>query len=77
MTVQELINKLQQFDPTLPVVLSGYEGGVYTLHGKLIRQVLVAEDVNSEWYYGPHEIVYAEFNDDYPNHKKFQGLIIT
>jgi hypothetical protein len=77
MTIEQLIKILQQHDPKLPVLLSGYEGGVYEPHGKLIRQVLVAKDVNEEWYYGPHEIVYPEFNNDYPNHEKFQGLIIT
>lgn len=74
MTVQELINKLQQFDPTLPVVINGYEGGVYL--PKDLREITMAENVNNAWYYGPHEIVWPELMD-YPTHKKFNGVYIS
>ena len=73
MTVQELINKLQQFDPTLPIVLSGYEGGVYL--PEHVNIVLMAENVNDAWYYGPHEIVWPDINE-FTDYKKFHGVYI-
>lgn len=54
MTVGELIAKLQTFDPALPVMVDGYEGGV--------DYPRIAEEVNSvvlnqqtDWFYGRHE----------------------
>lgn len=61
MTIQDLIDKLQQFDPALKVVLTGYEGGCYFLYNA--RQVNIALDVNTDWYYGPHEVIPE--NDEY------------
>lgn len=76
MTIEELINQLKQYDPKLPVLLAGYEGGVYQPHGKSTRQVTIAINVNDQWYYGPHEIV---FDDDelYPGNQRTQGVLIT
>lgn len=76
MTVEELINELKQYDPKLPILLSGYEGGVYEAHGECTRQVLVALDVNNEWFYGPHEIVQESDADLYPTHKRTKGVYI-
>ena len=73
MTIEELINQLKQYDPKLPVMLSGYEGGLYEANGT--NKVTVAKGVNQEWYYGPHEIVHPLI-DDYPKHEKFQGVYI-
>lgn len=53
MTVKELIEKLQTLDPDLMVFTNGYESGY--------NDVVVSEvtnfklNVNTEWYYGPHE----------------------
>ena len=74
MTVEQLINELKQFDPKLPIVLKGYEGGVYDGPNTL-SVVVVAVNANNpdEWWYGPHEIVWDdEMPAQYPNHK---GLV--
>ena len=73
MTIQELINQLQQYDPKLPVMLSGYEGGVY--QANRVRQVVFAANVNDAWYYGPHEIITDP--SDYPGYKQQQGVYLT
>ena len=52
MTVGELISELQNFDPSHPVVVDGYEGG-YSDATFLYTIKLVA-NVNQEDYYGPH-----------------------
>jgi len=53
MTVAELIVKLQKLDPSLRVVGPGYEGGYYDV--KVFEPFEIALNVNTEWYYGPHE----------------------
>jgi hypothetical protein len=61
MTVAELINALQSFDPKLRVVTrGGYEGGYEDAAEP--NQLYIALNVHapSQWYYGPHEDV-----DDY------------
>ncbi len=55
MKVIELVQRLQQFDPEMVVVLSGYEGGYNTVSGLVEPRVFV-EGVNAAWYYGPHEL---------------------
>ena len=73
MTIEQLIQQLQQHDPKLPVFLSGYEGGLYQANG--VNVVTVAKNVNSEWYYGPHEIIHPLI-DDYPHHEKLKGVYL-
>lgn len=73
MTIEELIKHLEHYDPKLPVMLSGYEGGVYQL-GK-VRKITFATNVNDAWYYGPHEIVTDP--GDYPGYKQQQGVYLT
>ena len=54
MTVAELIAELKNHDPTIRVVISGYEGGVSDV--TFVESLTVALDVNKEtWYYGDHE----------------------
>lgn len=53
MLVEELIQQLQTYDPKLPVIGSGYEGGYIDL--KHVGFQKIALNVNSAWYYGPHE----------------------
>lgn len=53
MTVKELIQQLQQLDPNLHVFTRGYEGGYCDINGFESKEV--ALDVNTAWYYGPHE----------------------
>ena len=54
MIVKDLIDQLQTLDPELLVLGDGYEGGLKEL--KHVRVVEIALNVNSEWYYGPHEL---------------------
>lgn len=54
MKVIDLITLLSQMPSEVDVVLKGYEGGVDdVVNVKLVR---IKKDVNSEWYYGKHEI---------------------
>ena len=53
MTVGELIAKLQTFDPALPVMVDGYEGGVD--YPVAVDQTEVRLNVNEQDYYGAHE----------------------
>ena len=55
MKVKYLIEKLQRYDPEQMVVVSGYEGGVNACG--FCREKFIKLGVNTEWYYGNHEIV--------------------
>ena len=57
MTVQQLIDQLQQLDPNLRVFTKGYEGGYEDAHFRGTIQDFQL-DRNKEWYYGPHEKVH-------------------
>jgi len=59
MKVKELIEKLQLCDPSLMVIVSGYEGGVD--EAKQAGQVRVKLNAHNEWYYGKHEV--ADYDD--------------
>lgn len=53
MTVGELISELQNFNPSHPVVVDGYEGGYSdTTH---IKSIELVANVNEPDYYGPHD----------------------
>lgn len=60
MTVKELIEQLQQLDPDIHVMTSGYEGGYRDVYykGGLMEMAL---NVHTEWYYGPHEDPYDTY----------------
>ena len=73
MKVKELIEKLQGFDPELMVVRPGYEGGVTELQSA--TEVLLALNVNEEWYYGEHDTV--KDTTDWPEHQHAQGVKLT
>lgn len=47
----ELILKLREFDPALPVVVGGYEAGVDALSGSQVTEVLIEqpEDEPNPW----------------------------
>jgi len=55
MKVKELIETLSQMDPELMVVVAGYEGGVDEMDKYELCDVEL--NVNTEWYYGKHEIL--------------------
>ena len=56
MTVQELINQLQNLDPTLEVYVNGYEGGYDDISKtepvRVCKGFYLADEC---WYYGDHE----------------------
>ena len=62
MTVEELINALQQFDPKLRVIMRGYEGGLDDIGS--LQGVQAALNVHDAWYYGKHELADASFISD-------------
>jgi hypothetical protein len=55
MKVKELIELLSQMDPELMVVVAGYEGGVDEMDK--FEMCDIELNVNTEWYYGKHEIL--------------------
>ena len=74
MTVIELIEKLKTVeDPNTKVFVKGYQGGLddATFDTKLHNILL---NVNSEWYYGKHELTY---NNNSDTHKIIGGIIIS
>jgi hypothetical protein len=75
-TVEQLIEQLKQHDPQLPVILSGYEGGVYCGPNE-INTVTIALNVHDpdDWWYGPHELVYEGFME-YEGAKKITALYL-
>lgn len=62
MTVEELINALQQYDPKLRVIMRGYEGGMDDIGS--LQDLQIALNVHDAWYYGKHELADAGFIKD-------------
>ena len=58
MKVKELIELLSQMNPELLVVVAGYEGGVDEMDK--FEMCDIELNVNTEWYYGKHEILEKE-----------------
>ena len=55
MKVKKLIELLSQMNPELMVVVAGYEGGVDEIDK--FEMCDIELNVNTEWYYGKHEIL--------------------
>ena len=55
MKVKKLIELLSQMNPELMVVIGGYEGGVDEIDK--FEMCDIELNVNTEWYYGKHEIL--------------------
>ena len=53
MTIAELIQKLSEYDPNLPVVIKGYEGGYNDL--TITEEICLELNVNTKNWYGAHE----------------------
>lgn len=70
MTVQELIDRLKLFDPKLRIVTNGYEGGYTEID--TLDKLRIALDVNTEWYYGKHELA-----DDYSVRDKLKEYTVV
>jgi len=54
MTVQELIDELQNYPKDMMVVVDGYEGGLNDLTG--LEPIKVNLNANTEWYYGTYSL---------------------
>jgi hypothetical protein len=67
MTNKELQKLLSKYPDDIIVVCSGYEGGIMEIDG-IPEQIDIVKDINTEWYYGPHESVNND--EDYPNDKE-------
>ena len=65
MTVAELINVLRRYDPDLPVLVDGYEGGYEDLLEGLIRVQSVVLDVLKEGHEAFHYL--GKHGDPYPD----------
>ena len=75
MTVQELINQLQQLDPNLRIFKDGYEGA-YNDVQTVSAEVEMALDVHSEWWYGNHELVDDIDKEELEGKTIVKGIII-
>lgn len=64
MKVFDLILALQALPPDLIVVAPGYEGGYREV--KAPWTVMLKLNVNTEWYYGPHEEAQEEHPTNIP-----------
>ena len=53
MTVQELIDKLQNHPPEMRVIIHGYEGGYHDVDH--LEDTPIRLNVHDQWYYGPHD----------------------
>ena len=75
MTVQELINQLQQLDPNLRIFKDGYEGA-YNDINNISTEVEMVLDVHSEWWYGNHERVEDLDKEQLEGKTIVKGIII-
>lgn len=61
MNVKQLIEKLQDLPQDSIVVVRGYEGGVDEITEISVSKV--ALNINSEWYYGKHELICGDYDE--------------
>ena len=73
MKVKDLIVQLQALDPEMLVLAPGYEGGLKEVEH--VRVTEVALNVNTEWYYGPHEE--PDEPDDFKGFDRAKGFLIS
>lgn len=73
MKVKDLIAQLQTLDPEMLVLAPGYEGGLKEVEH--VRVTEVALNVNTEWYYGPHEEPHGL--DEYKGFDRAKGVLIS
>ena len=73
MTIKELIEKLSELDPELHVFVPGYEGGYHYV--TISEPDKFCLNVNSEWYYGPHDKP-SSMGKDKSNYKIVKGIVL-
>lgn len=75
MTVKQLIEKLSQIeDQDVRVMVSGYEGGLDDITSDIPVVVNVALNVNTQWYYGKHEVQHSIH--EYESKQIVQAIIL-
>lgn len=75
MTVKQLIEVLQKVDDQdMRIMVGGYEGGFNDLETSANNIQNMMLDVNTEWYYGKHEIV--DTIDDLDNYQIIRAIIL-
>ena len=62
MNVGQVIEQLKNYPPDLPVVISGYEGGVDDVDG--FERIKIVLNHNDVWYYGKHEDAMGIYGPD-------------
>jgi hypothetical protein len=75
MKVIDLIELLQKFDPSMMVVVPGYEGGYGEIDGIVEPRVFV-RDCNQAWYYGPHELDNEYLGEEHAGKPRFEAVTI-
>lgn len=77
MKVKDLIEELKKYPDDMPVMKAGYEGGYKDVFIPVEKDNILL-NVNTEWYYGPHESEDSElFNKTKAEGKeKVKALII-
>jgi hypothetical protein len=74
MTIKELVEKLNELDPELHVFVPGYEGGYH--YANVSKPDSFCLNVNSEWYYGPHESISHIHEEERPDYKIVKGIVL-
>lgn len=74
MKVRELVELLGYQDQELDLVISGYEGGYRDLQG--VNELELALNVNTAWYYGPHELPQFVDPDEVGGYKTKKSIVI-
>lgn len=76
MTVAELIEKLSQIeDQNTRVVTRGYEGGYDDVNHDF-REIDMALNVNTEWYFGKHDKVDNVYHEDREKYQIVKAIIL-
>ena len=74
MTIQQLIEKLQQYPPEMRVIISGYENGYNDI--SMFEKKEIAIDVLTEWYYGQHIDSSDDFFLENIKNPKFENALL-
>lgn len=72
MTIGELIEILKDYPQDVRVLTNGYEGGYNDVDIQALSTY--AENVNTAWYYGPHEEVMRVGSHEDKFH--FMGVVL-
>jgi hypothetical protein len=74
MKVKDLIQQLSKLDQDLEVFVGGYEGGFEYAEIGEVKDI--ALNVNTDWYYGPHEDLDGLSEEQKLQFKIIKGVVI-